>query len=226
MITASLSRAVKFRRRPVWFGTIGRTRPYGLQWGYDRGTPIDRWYIERFLAAHQADVKGRVLEVKDSGYTDRFGSGLTERGVLDIDAANPHATYVTDLATCDGVPDDHFDCFILTQTLQLVFELQDAVRQVHRILRPGGVVLVTMPVLSRITDPPLMDYWRFTPHAARRLFETVFEPTSVDVSACGNVFSEVAFLQGLAAEDVDERKLRVDDGRFPLVACLRAQKSP
>src|SRR5215216_119227 len=63
-------------RRPVRLGSLGRPRPISEQWGYDRGTPVDRWYIERFLQEHRADITGRVLEVKDSGYTDRFGLGV------------------------------------------------------------------------------------------------------------------------------------------------------
>src|SRR4029453_14668409 len=50
--------------RPAWLGTLRRTRPLSNDFGYDRGTPVDRYYIERFLARHQSDVKGRVLEVK------------------------------------------------------------------------------------------------------------------------------------------------------------------
>jgi hypothetical protein len=41
-----------------------------------------------------------VLEVEDSGYTERFGHELTERAVLDVDPANPRATYVADLTVC------------------------------------------------------------------------------------------------------------------------------
>ena len=98
--------ALRRRRGPVWLGSLGSTAPFGTHWGYDRGTPVDRWYIERFLAEHRADITGRVLEVKDSGYTERFGHALTERAVLDVDPANPRATHVADLAAGDGLPSE------------------------------------------------------------------------------------------------------------------------
>jgi SAM-dependent methyltransferase len=208
----------------VWLGSLGRPRPISEQWGYDRGTPVDRWYIERFLALHRADITGRVLEVKDSGYTDSFGSELVERGVLDIDAGNGSATYVADLTAAAAIPGDRFDCFVLTQTLQYVYDVGAALTHAHRILRPGGVVLATLPVVSRV-DLPLTDYWRFTDHSARKLFGEAFAGGTVETWPRGNVLSQVAFLEGLAAEDLDDRRLEPDDPRFPLVICVRASKA-
>ncbi|MEJ7787734.1 MAG: hypothetical protein WKF96_23275, partial [Solirubrobacteraceae bacterium] len=72
-------RALRRGRRPVRLGSLGSSEPISSAWGFDRGLPVDRWYIERFLGQHRADVTGRVLEVKDSGYTDRFGHDVTER---------------------------------------------------------------------------------------------------------------------------------------------------
>ena len=213
------------RRRPVLLGSVNRTGTIGDSWGYDRGTPVDRWYIERFLDAQREHVTGVVLEVKDSGYTDRFGRGVTERAVLDVDPANPHATVVADLAAADDVPSERFDCFVLTQTLQFVYDVPSALAHAHRILRPGGVLLATVPVASRYAEPPLTDYWRFTPLAATRLFREAFPAGTVDVWAKGNVLSVVAFLEGLSAEEIAPAKLAVDDERLPLLICVRARKA-
>jgi len=90
-------------RRPVWLGTLGATRPLSGTWGFDRGTPVDRYYIERFLSEHREAIRGRVLEIKDSSYTREFGAGVVEAEVLDIDASNPNATIVADLGAADAV---------------------------------------------------------------------------------------------------------------------------
>src|SRR5215475_200329 len=95
--------------RPAWLGTIRRTVPLSDWYGYDRGTPVDRYYIERFLEEHRQDISGRVLEVKDSSYTNRYGIGVQRRDVLDIDRTNPHATIIADLTAADGIPSDQFD---------------------------------------------------------------------------------------------------------------------
>ena len=197
----------------------------GADWGYDRGTPVDRWYIERFLEEHRGDIAGRVLEVKDRAYTDRFGNGVVESSVLDIDSGNPLATHVADLASADALPTGHFDCFVLTQTLQYVFDLPVALAHVHRILRPGGVVLATLPTLSRISPPTLTDCWRFTPLASERLFAEQFGPEHVTTVARGNILTQVAFLHGLAAEELDSSELDTDDPLFPLLVCVRARKT-
>ena len=57
---------------------FGHTHPLSDHWGYDRGTPVDRWYIERWLSGQARDIRGSVLEAMDSRYTARFGTGVTE----------------------------------------------------------------------------------------------------------------------------------------------------
>ena len=151
--------------RPGLLGTLRWTAPVSRRFGYDRGTPVDRYYIDRFLDANRASIRGRVLEVKDSGYTDRFGTAVVDREVLDADPSNALATIVDDLATCETIPDDSFDCFILTQTLNLISDVRAAAANSHRILKPGGTLLATVPTLGMTFEkgPHLVEYWRFTP---------------------------------------------------------------
>jgi SAM-dependent methyltransferase len=217
----SVAAALRRRQRPAWLGSLGATTPFAGQWGYDRGTPVDRWYIERFLAAHGADIRGHVLEVKDAGYTERFGRGVSDSAVLDVDAGNPRATLVGDLVSGDGLPGAAFDCFVLTQTLQYLADPRAALANARRLLRPGGVLLATLPVTSRICDT-LTDHWRFTPVGARSLFDEAFGRGAVHVEAHGNVLAQVAFLEGLAAEDLTPGELAFDDALYPLVVCVRA----
>jgi hypothetical protein len=188
---------------------------------------VDRWYIERFLAEHEASITGRVLEVKDSGYTDRFGTGVTERGVLDVDVDNPHATYRTDLASGRGPARRPFR--LLHPDPDAAVPLRPGGRVCSRCTARfgrAGRVLATLPVVSRITDPPLTDFWRFTPLVASRLFAGVFGEANVVVRGRGSVLTEVAFLEGLGVEELDPAKVVVDDERFPLIVTVRAVKAP
>lgn len=213
-------------RRPARLGSLRRTRPLSDEWGRDRGTPIDRYYIERFLDRERASVHGRVLELLDDSYTRRFGTGVEQRDVLDIDGANPNATIVADLARADAVPSASFDCFILTQTLQYIYDLRSAVEHAHRILRPGGTLLCTAPTVSRIARRELdSEYWRLTAAACSRLFGDVFSGGVVDVRARGNVLSAVAFLVGMAREELSSRELDRDDPFFPVIVTVHATKS-
>jgi len=212
--------------RPAVLGPLRRLAPLSANWGYDRGTPVDRYYIERFLEEHRRDIRGRVLEIKNRDYTTLYGTGVERSDVLDVDASNPRATIVADLAAADAVPGDSFDCFVLTQTLQYIYDTRAAVAHAHRILRPGGVLLATVPAVSRI-DPGAgveHDYWRFTTAACAALFGGAFGPGRVEVAARGNLFTSVAFLSGMAREELTARELRTDDPYFPLVVTVRAVK--
>jgi SAM-dependent methyltransferase len=214
------------RPRPTWLRLLRRTTPLSTYWGFDRGTPVDRYYIEQFVHAQRQDIRGRVLEIKDSGYTDRYGSGVRQRDVLDVDAANPSATLVADLAAADAIPADQFDCFILTQTLQLIYDTRAAIQHAHRILAPGGVLLVTVPCVSRIVPTGGLegDYWRFTPASCARLFGDVFGAGQVTVRPYGNVLTAMAFLNGMAYQELARRELETHDPYFPVVIAVRAVK--
>ena len=102
--------------RARW-ASFRRTKPLS-KWGFERGTPIDRWYIERFLEKHQERVHGRALEVLEDLYASRFGAA--EVDVVDIDQGNPLATIRGDLCRSGTLPAAAFDTILLTQTLQFL----------------------------------------------------------------------------------------------------------
>jgi len=213
-------------RRPAWLGTVRRTRPLSDHYGRDRGTPVDRWYINRFLAAERGAIAGRVLEVLNRDYTERFGTRVDRSDVLDVDPTNRNATIVADLAAADTIADDSFDCFVLTQTLQYIYDFEAAVGHVHRILRPGGTVLCSVPAVSRVDRHELeSEYWRFTAASCTRLFSDAFAGGDVRVRTHGNVLTCVAFLLGMAAEELTTRELERDDPFHPLVVTVRATKA-
>jgi SAM-dependent methyltransferase len=213
-------------RRPVRLGSLRRTTPISEHWGFDRGTPVDRYYIERFLNQYSNDIRGRVLEVMDSRYTERFGSEVESSDVLDIDAKNPSASVVADLAAAGHVPSESFDCFIVTQTLQFVYDVVGAIAETHRLLRPGGVLLATLPSVSKIDRTAGVggDFWRFTSASCTRLFGDVFGEGNVAIEAHGNLLAAIAFLTGLAREDLTDRELDVRDELFPVVVTVRGVK--
>jgi SAM-dependent methyltransferase len=211
---------------PAWISLFRRTTPLSDSWGFDRGTPVDRYYIEGFLGEHRRDIHGRVLELRDSTYTARFGAGVERTDVLDIDGTNPRATIVADLSAATEIDADRFDCFILTQTLQFIYDTRGALAHAHRILRPGGVLLVTVPSVSRIAPRYGLetDYWRLTGASCARLFGDVFGAENVHVHSYGNVLTAVAFLSGIASEEIPRAKLRTHDPYFPVIIAVRATK--
>ena len=211
----------------VDWGDLRRVQPLSQYWGWDRGKPIDRHYIEGFLEAHRADVRGRVLEVRDSVYTQRFGGdAVTSHDVLDIDPANRQATVVADLRRADAIPADSYDCVIVTQTLQLIDDVAAVVSECARILRTGGVLLVTVPSVIRVDDEGGLDgdFWRWTEASARKLFAGVFPLDAFEVTSYGNVMTCAAFLYGMSVEELTPAELDHVDSNFPLVIAIRAVK--
>ena len=210
--------------RPARFGSLRRTSPLSHNSGYDRGTPVDRYYIEQFLREHQRDIRGRALEIKSSEYSERFGHA-ERHDVLDIDPANPWATIVADLATADSIADASFDSFVLTQTLQLIYDTRAALLHGRRVLRPGGTLLVTVPGITRDNrQRGGRDYWRFTIDSCGALFSEIFGADQVSVRAYGNVLAAIAFLAGVAQEELTPQELDAYDSNYPVIIGVRAVK--
>ena len=222
-----LKRRLTPRPGAIDFGDLGGTRPVSADFGWDRGTPVDRVYVERFLAAHAGDVRGRALEIGDAGYCRRFDTGVTRQEVLHVDPANRSATIVGDLSQPDVLAADAFDCLLITQTLHLIFDLRQAAAQLHRALAPGGVLLLTVPGITPVDrhEWGATWYWSLTPAAVRALFEPLFGADAIRIESHGNVYAATCFLQGLAAEEVDRERLYPRDAAFPVIVSLHARKA-
>lgn len=214
-------------RDALEWGDLRRTDPVSRDWGYDRGDPVDRHHIETFLAAHSSDIRGAVLEVQEDDFTRRFGAGRVARAdVVDLDEANPRATIVADLRAAPDLTGSSFDCIVLTQTLHVIDDVPAVLRECFRLLRPGGVLLATLPCASRVCREygEEGDLWRVTPAGARALVEPVFGAANVETTAYGNVLTNVAFLHGLARQEITDAEFDRSDGYYPALVGVRARK--
>jgi glycosyltransferase involved in cell wall biosynthesis len=212
----------------VRFGSLRRITPISQEFGFDRGLPIDRYYIERFLSTYAADIRGHVLEIGDDLYTRRFGGQrVTRRDVLHVSEHNVHTTIVADLTCADHIASNTFECVVLTQTLQFIYDSRAALKTLYRILKPGGVVLGTVPGISQISRYDMErwgHYWSFTTLSTRRLLEEVFSAGNVNVGAYGNVLAATAFLHGLATQELKQKELDYRDPDYEVVITFRAMK--
>jgi glycosyltransferase involved in cell wall biosynthesis len=215
----------------VDFGSLRQVMPVGRLLGRDRGLPIDRYYIERFLAANAERIRGHVLELDDDRYTRTYGGDrVTRSDVLHVHHGNHRATVVGDLTSDpEHIPSNCFDCIILTQTLPFIYAIHAAVRTLHRIMKPGGVILATVGGITPISRRDMErwgHYWSFTTLSARLLFEEAFPAGDVRVDAFGNVLAATAFLQGLAAEELSPTELDYRDPDYELLITVIAVKPP
>jgi SAM-dependent methyltransferase len=206
---------------PRW-GNMRRTAPFSATFGFDRGTPIDRYYLERFLNIHRALITGRVLEVQLPSYTKRFGESVRESNTVDI---NPEfrATYTCDLADATQIPTGYYDCFLLPNTLQHLVRLEPALRTILRVVKPGGTILLSAAGLLPLI-PEGGDYWRLTAVGWRALLDTEWPGCDVTIEAHGNCLAAAAAIYGLAHEELSQTELDEHDRRYPVLVTIRCRK--
>jgi hypothetical protein len=207
---------------PRW-GNLRRVRPFSASYGFDRGTPIDRYYLETFLRANQTSITGRVLEVQLPSYTRRFGRSVEESHSVDI---NPQfgATYTCDLADAPQIPSDYYDCFLLPNTLQHVETLRPALRTMLRVTKPGGTILASAAgFLPLIPDGG--DFWRLSAQGWGRLLADEWSGCEIDVESHGNCLAAIAAMYGLAQEELHADELDVEDPRYPVLVTIRCRKA-
>ena len=218
---------IKFFKRlikPRWLYLLSSSlNPISENYGRDRGRSIDRYYIEKFLFQNRKYIKGNCLEVRENVYTTKFGQDVKKSDVIDINPRNKKANIIGDLRRLD-LPDNSYDCIILTQVLQYIDDCPAAVAECHRILKPKGVILVTLPFLGKVdpTATARKDYWRFTKASAEYLFKNIY--SKVETKTYGNVLSGLGFWIGLSRNDLNRDKLKYNDPNFPTIITVKATK--
>lgn len=207
-------------------GDFNRVSPFSKEFGYDRGGPIDRYYIESFLLHHSQAIKGRVLEIGDNFYTTKYGGNKVQKSdVLNI-YENSNATFVGDLSDAPQLPNQAFDCIILTQTLQFIYDYKKAIETCYRILKPNGMLLMTVPGISNIDHDEWKDYWlwSFTKKSIECILTDVFKTDIIKVQSHGNVLTAASFLYGMGVNELTNHQLDYSDPHYQLVITAAVKK--
>jgi hypothetical protein len=201
--------------------------PVSRLFGEDRGTPIDRYYIDQFLTSHSHLITGTVLEIADDKYSRKFGHNVSSYEILHINEDNPKATIIGDLTDVINLPSSKIDCFICTQTFNFIFNFTDAINGAYKVLKPGGYLLATVAGISQISRYDMDrwgDYWRFTTLSAQKKFEAVFGTGNVQIDYYGNCLSAVSLIRGIAAEEISAATLDMKDPDYEVIISVVARK--
>jgi len=204
-----------------------RLQPISRLFGFDRGTPIDRYYIENFLAQNSSHIRGRVLEIGDNTYTQKYGIGVTKSEVLNA-VPSSNATIVGDLATGKNIPENAFDCIILTQTLLCIYDVKSALKNTIKALKSGGTLLITVPGISQISRYDMDrwgDYWRFTDKSLKMLIEEAAPDSEIEIQTFGNVAVAKAYLDGLALEEFPKEILDYYDNDYQVILTAKVKNT-
>jgi hypothetical protein len=200
------------------FKNFSSTQPVSTVFGIDRGTPVDRYYIEKFLYKNKYLIKGDVLEVAESTYTKKFGGKHVLKPLIFSYTSGDEIDFTGDLETGVGITHDIADCFIMTQTLPFIFDLKTAVKNALKMIRTNGYLLITVPgitQLSRYDYDRWGQFWSFTDKSLQKLFED--EGTENIIETYGNVKTACAFLNGVAYEEIKKSDLDFIDHNYQVI---------
>ncbi|MEW6533131.1 MAG: class I SAM-dependent methyltransferase [Thermodesulfobacteriota bacterium] len=129
------------------------------------GYSMRRYYVDRFHFAHVPGIGEGALVLNVGGHRG------AKRGLFDIDsfrlnvvhmdivsAKRPHVQ-----ADATNIPfrTAYFDAVVCSEVLEHVREPVSVLKEAHRVLKPGGLLLICVPFLTRIHADP-RDYGRYT----------------------------------------------------------------
>jgi 2-polyprenyl-3-methyl-5-hydroxy-6-metoxy-1,4-benzoquinol methylase len=197
-----------------------RLDPRRSQTTYAVRAPLVRWLRERAEAAQREYGSFRVLDVGcgERPYETLFARNGSRYVGCDVEGS-PHA----DLhGTADALPvdDGSFDLALCTQVLEHVPDPAAVVRELHRVLRPGGRALASTHGVA-VFHPNPDDYWRWTHRGLERLFRESASWTAVTVEPGAGTAATIAMLLAHVT-DLFFKRLGARGVAVPLVAALNA----
>ena len=231
-LVKKFSNLIKFFKRKSKKINLNNTRnikPISNDFGWSRGKPIDRFYIEEFLTKNKKLIKGDCGEISETRYLDMFYNDLIKTTkIFDIDLANKSADIHGDLEDINNIPEKIFDCFISTQVLNFIYNYSIAIDNLHKMLKPRGVLLLTVSGpsthISEYDRSRWGDYWRFTEQSVLKAFEKTFGQNNVEVKCYGNVLAATSMLQGISSEELTKDEINYYDPIYPILISVKAQK--
>lgn len=223
----SFCKLITLQFKKVKWHNLRKLEPVSNIFGLDRGTPIDRYYIEQFLKENSQLITGSVCEIAEDTYSKKFGNNITDYQILHYDNTNPKATIIGDLTKFDTLPESILDCFICTQTLNFIYDFKSAIAGIYKMLKPGGMALVTVAGLCQISKYDMErwgDYWRFTTDSMSKAFQEIFNKSNLSIESHGNVLTATAIIQGISAEELSESELLHKDNAYQILITIKAIK--
>jgi peptidoglycan/xylan/chitin deacetylase (PgdA/CDA1 family) len=210
----------------IHFGDLRRVLPLSNDFGYMRGGPIDRYYIEKFLSEHSADIKGVVLEVGDNKYTLAYGKDrIIKSDILDINRGNKKATIIADLTNAIQLPSNTYDCIIFTHVISMIYDCKATLRTIYRMLKPSGALLLTSGVGFKMHKNPNCDiHWNISDICFKKILSEIFSPAQITAQRYGNVLTMTSFLFGIGRTELDDDEYNFNDMDYPVIFGIRAIK--
>ena len=200
------------------------------KFGFDRGLPIDRFYIDKYLDKNLSkSTYQNGLEVGGVQYLEKFKvakkTALLHPEYLISEGHGDQALVVDLNKKFKNIGDEKFDLIIATNVLNFVEEPHLALNTFQELLVPGGLLIISvsasMPI-SEFDKNRWGDFWRFSLQGLR----LILGKTDMDfeIEYRGNFRATIAFLCGMATEECPEIDLLDLDDEFPITIFAKCKK--
>jgi len=134
-------------------------------------------------------AKGKLLDIGcgDMPYKDMITPLVDQYETLDIEERARGVTHMGSIERMDMITDQFYDSVVCFEVLEHVANPFRGIKEVQRILKKGGILMLSVPHLSRLHEEP-NDYFRYTKYGIESLLrECGFE--ILEVKPTGAVFS-------------------------------------
>ena len=141
------------------------------------------------VSAIAAYAHGRLIDIGcgDMAYKDVILDKVTQYDTFDVERRVAEVKFLGDIHNMDTISDSDYDCVLCLEVLEHVRNPFQAVAEVHRILKMGGTLILSVPHLSRLHEEP-NDFFRYTKYGLQSLLDDAgFEV--LQITPRGGIFS-------------------------------------
>lgn|GEM_PF-881130 len=203
------------------FGDFKREEPFCPRYGNLRGTAIDRYYLNKFVAEIRNKVTGVTLEIGGSKANRELYNFSKTTSYLTMDLQSEDSDIVADAHDPRAVDEASLDSVVLFNVLEHCEKPWVVVDNIYHWLKPCGQVFCLVPNAQRVHRYP-RDYWRILPDAMDSLFACFPQRK---IYAYGNPLTTLAAYYGIASDELSQEELDYYHENYPVANCIHAQKA-
>ena len=115
------------------------------------------------------DINGKVLEIGSYDVNGNLNAELAGCDHVRLDMRDGPNVDVVANSHDMPFPDDTFDAVISVDTFEHDNAFWITMEEIHRVIKPGGVILICVPTIGFVLHGHPDDYWRFTESAMKEL---------------------------------------------------------
>lgn len=203
------------------WGSLRRLMPVCGNFGFTRGWPVDRYYLDQYIAKISNLVTGNVLEVGvyvSDPMKKKFPHSKSFHAVDVI--KTDKVDYAGDIHERSLFSEGSFDTILCFNVLEHCKMPWVVVENMHHWVKKGGQVFCMVPVTQRRHEDP-KDCWRILPQSLEWMFKSF---SKAEIHCRGNPLTAVSALLGIPSDELSKKELDFDHPDYPVAAFVSCEK--